>query len=73
MNRRTFVSMVAAGEASTLFQGNAAAQRAQGPKRCPCARAVRRLDQLGAELGGRPKAAAIAVRVVVELSHMQGV
>src|SRR5271168_4111369 len=30
-------------------------------------------DQLGAELGGRPKAAAIAVRVVAELSHMQGV
>ena len=74
MNRRTFVSMVAAGAASTLFQGNAAAaQRAQGPKRCPCARAVRRLDQLGAELGGRPKAAAIAVRVVAELSHMHGV
>ena len=28
MNRRTFVSMVAAGAASTLFQGNAAAAHA---------------------------------------------
>ena len=66
INRRTFVSMVAAGAASTLFQGRRRCSvRAEGPKRRPRARAVRRRVMLvrgdctiagsGAQCHGRAK------------------